>query len=150
MRNTIDGGIMDSVRYSREAKLAWCAVMANAALAAVLWRNSHIMNFLYTWGPQGLALGVMFLFGARPAVITAAACVFGSYLGFYRWYISDPRDALGWLFYMFSLPGGLVAGIAAAKWSRVRESSPIAAGLIAAAFVIAGIAVVDAYWHYVA
>ena len=67
---------MDSARYSREAKLAWCAVMASAVLAAVLLRNSHIMNFLYTWGPQGLALGVMYLFGARPAVITApSACL---------------------------------------------------------------------------
>lgn len=140
---------MDSARYSREAKLAWSAVTASAVLAAVLWRNSHIANFCYTWGAQAAALAVMFLFGARPAVITAAACVFASYLGFYRWYISDARDALGWLFYLFSLPGGLVGGIAAAKWSRVRESSPVAAGLIAAAFVIAGIAIVDAYWHSV-
>jgi len=122
--------------------------MAGAVFAAMFWHHSHITNFLYTWGPQGLALGVMFLFGARPSVITGAAIVFASYLGFYRWYLSDPRDVMGWLIYTFSLPGGLVGGIVAARWSRVRESSPIAAGFVAAALIIAGIAVGEAYWHY--
>lgn len=139
---------MDNPDYSQEVRWAWGAVLAGALLAVVIWRGQDMMNFVYTWVPQVVALGAMLLIKARPAAVAGAACGFAGYLLFFRWlaatYYID--NGLVWLLYLFSLPGGFVGAIVATTWLHKREHwSANAAALAAAAFVLVGIAINDAF-----
>ena len=102
------------------------------------------MNFVYTWVPQAVILIVMFLIKARPAAIAGAALALAGYLAFFNWWVITyhATDGLVWLLYLFSLPGGLLAGIAAAMWINKHDERPaIKAGLAAANLMLAGVAI---------
>lgn len=142
---------VENASYTREVRSAWCAVLAGAVLAVVVWWGRSPMNVVYTWVPQAVALGALFLLCARPAALSGAALAFAGYPGFFHWRVfSNPHpDGLAWLFYLFSLPGGLLGGLAAIAWLRKRDEwSAMAAGLFTAVLVIAGIALAEAYWFW--
>ena len=135
---------MENASYIGEKRAAWCAVLAGFAIALVIWNGRNMMNFVYTWVPQGVVLVAMLLLGARPAALAGAAVALAGYLVFFRWWVFTfyQTDGLVWLLYLFSLPGGLVGGIAVTRWLRNRDEwAPNAAALAAATCVLVGIVV---------
>ena len=140
---------MGNEGYKEEVIWAWSTVLVGLALAVIFWAGSHPINFVVMWGPQAAVLAVMFLIKARPAAIAGAALAFAGYLALFRWW--DDEGGLAWLIYTFSLPGGLLGGIAVTKWLRKRDEWPgAAAALATAASVAAGLAIGQAYWMYAA
>jgi hypothetical protein len=135
---------MDDASHKQEGQLAWGTVVAGLLLAVMIWGGSHPMTFVVTWGPQAAVLLVMFFIGARPAAIAGAALGFAGYLAFFKWWMLTyhPTDGMVWLIYLFSLPGGILAGLLVAMRMNRRDGRPTAkACLTAAAVVIAGTAV---------
>jgi hypothetical protein len=135
---------MENEGYRQEVMWAWGAALVGLELAILFWAGRHPMNFAMTWVPQLIVLVVMLLLGARPAAIGGAAIAFAAYLSFFKWWVQNyyPLDGLVWLLYLCSLPGGLIAGIAAAvRFDRDDTRPAIKAGLVAAGMVIGGITV---------
>jgi len=135
---------MDNVEYEREVIWAWGAVAIGFVLAFMIWGGSDPMNFVCTWGPQVAILIVMGLLRARPAALAGAAFAMAGYLAFFKLWANayHPNDGLVWLLYLFSMPGGLVAGIAAAVWfGKLNHAPALQAGLGALTLVVAGIAI---------
>jgi hypothetical protein len=140
---------MGNAGYIREVRTAWGAVLAGLLLAAVIWHGADMMNFVVTWVPQAIVVIVMFFIGVRPAALAGAALALAAHiLSFHLWVASFTHvDGLAWLLYLTSLPGGLVGGIVAATWLRNRDEwGPLAAGLVSALLVGAGIAVIHTCW----
>jgi hypothetical protein len=135
---------MDNESYKREVMWAWGTALSGLMIAFMLWAGGHPMIFVFTWGPQAAVLALMFFIGARPAAIAGAALGFTAFLMFFNWWVDVyvPTDGLVWLLYLFSMPGGLLAGIAAAVRLKIRDERPaLNAGFHAATLVLAGIAV---------
>lgn len=144
---------MNKASNTVEVIVAWCAVLTSLAVAAFLWYRAPTANLVYTWTPQAIALGILFLIRARPAAIAGAALVFTGYLaGFHSWVFGMKHpDSMAWLIYTFSLPGGLVGGVVATIWLRKRDGWSVAAvGLTTAAWVMAGITIGLVFWMYYA
>lgn len=141
---------MDDTRSKQEVNCARGAVLAGLAVAVMLCGGNQPDLLLYAWVPQALLLMVMAMIGARPAAIGGAAFALAVFLGFFNWEVHTyaANDGLAWLLYLFSLPGGLVAGVVVAlRLDRFDGRTPLNAGLAAATWVIAGIAVNHACWH---
>lgn len=133
---------MENEGYKQEVMWTWGAVLVALEIAIIIWAGKHPMNFAVTWGPQAVVLIVMLLLGARPAAIGGASIAFAAYLGFFKWWVESqyPHDGLVWLLYLMSMPGGAIAGIAAARrFDRDDTRSAIKASMIAAAMVTGGI-----------
>jgi len=141
---------MDNTRGKQEVNGARAAVLAGLAVAVILCGGDHPDLLLYAWVPQALLLVVMFLIGARPAAVGGAAFALTVFLGYFNWWVHEyaANDGLAWLLYLFSLPGGLVAGIVVAlRLDRLDGRTPLDAGLAAATWVIAGIAFNHVAWY---
>jgi len=141
---------MDNESYRQEKLFAWGAVLAGFVFCFMIWAGSDLMNFVMTWGPQGVAVAIMGLLGARAAAVGGAALAFTGYTSLFHWWVqAQPSpDALVWLLYVFTLPGGLLAGIWMARRLSVLDTRPARqAGLMAALAVGAGIATNHVLWH---
>jgi hypothetical protein len=141
---------MDDARYKQEVSWARVAVLAGMVLAVTLCGWNEIL--IYAWVPQGLLLLLMSLLGARPAAIGGAAIALAVFLGCFAWWVRTyaENDGMAWLLYLFSLPGGVLAGIAAALRINKRDARPpINAGVAAATWLIAGIAINHLSWYVV-
>lgn len=99
-------------------------------------------NFLYLWIPQAIVLGVVLMFGSRPAVVSGAALVLALYLALYgTWvFLRQNPDGLIWLGYWFSLPGAGIGAVIGALYVRQRRFERAAvAGAVAAASTLVGL-----------
>ncbi len=141
---------MDNTRSKQEVNWARGSVLAGLAVAVILCGGNQPDLLLYAWVPQALLLIVMAMIGARPAAIGGAAFALTVFLGFFNWWVHKyaANDGLAWLLYVFSLPGGLVASIVVARrLNRLDGRTPLDAGLTAATWVIAAIAINHVAWY---
>jgi hypothetical protein len=131
-----------------ERWLALAGVLAGLLAATALsprdaGLRTFVANLVYSWGPQALVVGVLLAFRPRPAVIAGASLAMALHLvAFASWARTlPPREALAWLYYLFSFPGALVGACAAAVLSRLRRPRAPAprAGLVAAGLTLVGI-----------
>ncbi|URN90830.1 MAG: hypothetical protein NAG77_08125 [Pseudomonas protegens] len=122
------------------------------AAAALLWGLSLAIvrawqpidyfweNFAAYWLPQGLILGLLLCTRPTPALFTGVALALAAHLQLFCLWISSPEGALGWLFYLFDLPGALIgAAIARFLATRVAPGKPLINGLLGLGWVSLGL-----------
>lgn len=130
-------------RWSRERRVALALVLVGFIVAMALSPLRHgarmfFWNFGWYWTPQALVLGVLLLFRPRAAVVAgAAAAMTLHFAGFHAWV----REAMAWLFYLFSFPGALVGAASAALVSKWRPGwSAARTAVVATVLTALGIA----------
>lgn len=117
-----------------------------AAVVAMTSRDEYFFGqFVYAWGPQGVILLMVLLFGPRGAAIAGVSIALSLYLvGFWLWERTvGNASGLAWLGYFLSLPGGAIGAVGCAIYFRRRavRAGGMCVGLICVLATAAGIAV---------
>ena len=129
----------------KEVRIAIIGIAIGLAVSALVAPKDilyFLPNALFYWVPQLCVLALICLLKPRPAVVGGVAIALALYLGaFYMWFFSIHHgDAMGWLGYLFSLPGALIGALFSIILLRSRpECTTLIACSVAVVFTFTGV-----------